>query len=545
VFAVLSLANLIPIWAFRYFPGQDTPNHLYATEVLRLLLGAPGTVVPPALGQAFVPLLSLKTNVTFFALMLGLGHLGASVALAHRLVLSAYAVTLPLAALYAARAAAPRSSPMALLFLPLTWNWFAMQGLYNYVLSLPPALIWLGIIARDGGRPMRGAALALAAAALAVYLSHLGTFVALVVVTGVRIAWPDDSTELPLTRRLSSAAPLALCLLPTFVLAGWSVIMGLSIPHPPAEPTVSALEGYNVLEAAGSFFVEFAVRYHPWELAILGPPLALLIGLPVGAAMAARRRRLGQRESGVGDPEARAPRWPLRAAALLVTLYFILPHIVLGSDASPRLRPIVVFCLFCYGGVVLAAAGRRRIAAIALVSGLASVAALSLSFARLNHDLDDFTSGIPAVREGARLYPMVFDPRDPSVLVKPFIHAWGYYGLARHVVTPFAFAWHESRFPYRYRRLPLHLPESDFPADAEDEPYALVEGRLCEAERRLSPSQSCAEIRRRAEERLATLGASYDYVLTWAAPEDFLAVLRRRGYRTLCVRGAMALLAPR
>ena len=57
--------------------------------------------------------------------------------------------------------------------------------------------------------------------------------------------------------------------------------------------------------------------------------------------------------------------------------------------------------------------------------------------------------------------------------MKPFLHAWGYYGLARDVVTPYAFAWHETRFPYRYRELPLHGPRSPFPSDAEDEPYAL------------------------------------------------------------------------
>src|SRR6185437_14024400 len=77
--------------------------------------------------------------------------------------------------------------------------------------------------------------------------------------------------------------------------------------------------------------------------------------------------------------------------------------------------------------------------------------------------------------------------RSPSILVKPFLHAWGYYGLARQVVTPFAFAWHESRFPYRYRALPVHTLDSPFPSDAEDEPYALLQGRLCASVRRFSP----------------------------------------------------------
>ena len=139
---------------------------------------------------------------------------------------------------------------------------------------------------------------------------------------------------------------------------------------------------------------------------------------------------------------------------------------------------------------------------------------------------------------------MVFDPRSPSILVKPFLHAWGYYGLARDVVTPYAFAWHESRFPYRYRELPLHGPGSPFPSDAEDEPYALIDGRLCAAERRFSPSLSCEEVRAHAEARIVTLGTAYDYLLTWAAPGEFTMLLAARGYRLVHAQGALALYQP-
>src|SRR5262249_61028986 len=102
--------------------------------------------------------------------------------LAHRLVLSAYALGLPLAGLACLRATNPRSRFLALLLLPLVWSWFALQGLYNYVLSLPPALICLGIVGRDGGRPKGVAVAAVMAAALAVDLAHAVTFAALLVV---------------------------------------------------------------------------------------------------------------------------------------------------------------------------------------------------------------------------------------------------------------------------------------------------------------------------------------------------------------------------
>jgi hypothetical protein len=525
VLAFVTAANLIPIWAFHYFPGQDTGDHLYGVEVLRAL--ASGSA-PPAITAAFVPALGLKTNVLFHALMLGLLRLPISIDVAHRLVLSGYALALPLAGLFCVRAAAPGSAPLALLLLPLVWSWFAVQGLYNYVLSLPPALVWLGIVARDAGRPRPAAAVALALAAVVVFLAHAVTFAVMLLVTSIRILWPGDGTRVSPAGRLRGAGPAALALAPALILqlVSWRGLWG---SHLPPEPTLSRWEMYDFPSAVGSFFVEFAVRYHLADLAALGPPLVVLIAVPLAARRAA---------------SASSPRWPLTAALVLAILYLVSPHIVFGSDLAPRLRPLIVFALLCHGSVVLSPRARRRVTLLALASGLAGVALLAQSFRSLGHGLDDFASGIPFVRRGSRVYPVIFDPRSPSILVKPFLHAWGYYGLARDVVTPYAFAWHETRFPYRYRELPLHQPGSPFPSDAEDEPYALIEGRLCAAERRFSPSLSCDDVRARAEARIVALGTAYDYLLTWAAPRDFTALLAARGYRLVHTRGALGLYQP-
>jgi hypothetical protein len=532
VFAVVTAANLVPLWAFRYFPGQDTADHLYAVSVLRAL--ASGTAAP-AVAAAFAPALGLKTNVLFHALMLGLGHLGLSIELSHRIVLSAYAVALPLAGIYCVRAAAPASGPLALLLLPLVWSWFAVQGLYNYVLSLPPALVWLGVVARDGGRPRFAGAIALGGSALLVFLAHSVTFALLLLVTALRIGFPGELAEAPLRRRvaeawaaLTRAWPAGLALLPSVAVAASSV-RGMVGGGAPLEATLSRWETYDLPTALGAFFVEFAVRYHLIDLLVLGPPLIALLAVPL---LARRRAPPG------------TPRWPLHAALVLAALYLALPHIVLGSDLSPRLRPLVVFALLCYGGVALSPRGRRRVTALALASGLGGAAILCANFRSLGRSLDDFVSGVPYVRPGSRVYPVIFDPRAPSILVKPFLHAWGYYGLDREVVTPYAFAWHETRFPYRYRELPVHLATSAFPSDAEDEPYALIQGRLCAAVRRLSPSITCEEVRARTLARIATLGTAYDDLLTWAAPPDFATLLAARGYRLVHAQGALALYEP-
>jgi hypothetical protein len=538
VFIVVSCANLFPVWAFRFFVGQDTPNHLYGSEILRVLLNGSA---PANVAAAFASAVALKSNIAFHVLIVMLDRLGVSPEIGHKLFLSAYAVAFPAAGLYCVGSANPRARALALLLLPLVWNWFAVQGLYNYVFSLVPALIWMGIVARDGGRPRAVALGGLVLASSAVVLAHSLTFVALLLVTAVRVLRPGDDSRVPAWVRLREALPLGLALAPSAILA--SATMGnLLHASAPAEPTLSTLEMYGVPEALGSFFVEFAMRYHVWDLLFLGPCLVAMMAIPLRAAWQVRTQSRSARAQPPAGPKVLSPpSWPLVSALLLGVCYLLGPHIFLGSDVVPRLRPLIVFCLLCYAGVGLSPRARRQVAALGLISGLVGGAVLAWDFAQFGRQLNDFTSGIPLVREGSRLYPMIFNPRGSSVLVRPFLHAWGYYGVARHVVTPFAFAWHETRFPLRYRELPLHEEGSALPSDGEDEPYALVQDRLCHSVRRYAPSLSCAVVRRQAEERLARLGRAYDYVLTWSEPGDFASLLTDRGYHLLHSQGALAL----
>ncbi len=376
-------------------------------------------------------------------------------------------------------AAAPASAPLALLLLPLVWSWFAVQGLYNYVLSLPPALVWLGIVARDGARPRPVAALALAVVGPGGLSRPRDDFSVLLLVTAIRIASPADGSRLDsktAAARLGAAGPVTLALLPSLLLAAASWRGGISASAP-SEATVSSWEMYDFPSAVGAFFVEFAMRYHLLDLVALGPPLLVLIGAPLLA------RRAGANPG--------APRWPLHAAGVLALLYLLSPHIVLGSDLTPRLRPLLVFSLLCYGGVALSPLGPTPRGPAGPRFGPRRRGAPLPRLPQPRPRAGRLLVGNPVRASGQPRLPGDLRSRSPSILVKPFLHAWGYYGLARDVVTPYAFAWHATRFPYRYRELPLHPVDSAFPSDAEDEPYALIEGRLCASVRRFSASLSC------------------------------------------------------
>ena len=172
------------------------------------------------------------------------------------------------------------------------------------------------------------------------------------------------------------------------------------------------------------------MRYHLIDLAALGPPLLVLIGRAAPGSPAGsdcRRRRAGR--------STRRGSWRFSIS--------LSPHIVLGSDLTPRLRPLLVFALLCYSGVALSPRGPAP--------GGAAGPGLGLGRRRPSWPETSAASaarwttsrrGFPSCVRGSRVYPVIFDPRSPSILVKPFLHAWGYYGLARDVVTPYAFAWH-------------------------------------------------------------------------------------------------------
>ena len=286
--------------------------------------------------------------------------------------------------------------------------------------------------------------------------------------------------------RLRAAGPVALALLPSLLLAAASWRGGVTAPAP-FEPTVSSWEMYDF--PVGDRRVLRRVRH------ALSPDRSG--GAGAAAAGADRRAAAGP----PGRRNSRAPRWPLHAAGILALLYLLFPHIVLGSDLTPRLRPLLVF-----RSSVTAASRSRPSPGAAWrcwpwprASGGAAL--LAEDFRSLGRALDDFSSGIPFVRRGSRVYPVIFDPRSPSILVKPFLHAWGYYGLARDVVTPYAFAWHADAISLPLpRAASASSPTRPFPRTPRTSPTRSSKGvsaRRSGASRRRSPATRFAPSPRR------------------------------------------------
>src|SRR5205085_9457842 len=95
----------------------------------------------------------------------------------------------------------------------------------------------------------------------------------------------------------------------------------------------------------------------------------------------------------------------------------------------------------------------KKLAAVLGISALLYSAAMGADFVRLDRDRRDFVAGIPAVPEGARLLPLLFNHKGASDNTRSLLHAWGFYVTEKHTSAPLLFA-HSRSFPVMYSAPP-------------------------------------------------------------------------------------------
>ena len=219
LFVGMTVLSLVPIWAFTYFPSQDGPAHLNSVAVLMTLEsgGAEAGVLEAFYKTQWASTQQwVSTNQLVFLLLQGLGTF-LPLLIAEKVVLTLYAVGLPLATLAAVRWA--RGAPYAaLLSFPLVFTLPLYMGFYNFCLSLPLFVLCVGLYYAFSLRPgwKRGVALSLLLVAL--YLTHIvaaaSAVMVIVVATFMHMVMAKDRREV---RRQGTAL---LTLLPsgTFIL---------------------------------------------------------------------------------------------------------------------------------------------------------------------------------------------------------------------------------------------------------------------------------------------------------------------------------------
>ncbi len=172
--ALLLAAAMAPFWAGRFLPLLDLPQHLG----LAVAVARAGDPASP-----FAPYLELDPWPVpywgFYGAMWLLQR-AFSPEVAGKILLSAYAAGLPLAAAFLLRALG-RDPRWAVFAVPLAFSTNLFYGFLPFLLGTPLLLLALGLLDRHlaAGRPGAANAALLSAATVAVYLSHPQPFLLL------------------------------------------------------------------------------------------------------------------------------------------------------------------------------------------------------------------------------------------------------------------------------------------------------------------------------------------------------------------------------
>jgi hypothetical protein len=457
--AASALANVAALWAGKYLPFTDLPQHVAAIASLRHY-GDPAWHIRDyfelSLGRSQYLLYYLAGAL--FAFPFGTAER------ANRVLLSVVALAFPYALRTLLRALG-RDERVALFAVPLFWSQSLLIGFFNYVAALPLMLAGLALAVRDAAAPALRRTALLAVCAVALFYLHLSAFVLFAPCAAIASLAFAPRTRRGVVRSLWWTGPSLLC--------GSAFLASSPVMHP-------GEIGWTQPMAASWEPPVDAVRHLPDALLDIWPgdvdELILIVLVACAALLVGRAAngRLGMRVAGT---------WLVLAGVF----YFAFP-VQVGWLWLLNERYAIAFALLV--PLVLRPApgwrGAVPLATLAL-AGFVSAGLAANQVRAFTAEVDGFDRVLSAARPGERLIALVYDRGSGAARFSPYLHFGSYYRARGGGVAAFSFA-ELPQAPLRYREAtapPFH------PAHWEWEPwqfrnatdgayfdYVLVRGRV-------------------------------------------------------------------
>ena len=471
----LALA-LWPIWAHRFPPMQDYPQHLFHSH----LLAAQGD--PRYDYDRYYELHLQPVYALFYVLTAGFAKV-VPIEAAGKLTLSLYPLLVAVLVLRLRRRLPEDAPPWgALLLFPLAPNQQWFFGNVNFFLSVP--LLFLALLDFEDLLAKGSSARAIlrqAAWQAALFVTHPLTFLAFVAIA-VFVTFARRRKVERAWRRL--AGPLAV----SAVLLGGLLLQSMlsRAPPVPADPRVGWIPPWMSLEYVGLMFTGMRPPSMGVLLDVL--PWAGIAAIVVACAWSQRR----------SAPGTGAPADYLWLLAILFAATLFLPFSKgVFSFINVRIASILYALL-----ALVAARVRVRGLAAALLVALAAVCTLrsDAKQARISAETEEIVGIFDGLPQRAKILPLVFDNTSPE-LDPTWFHPHLLDATYYHVVVGGGFD------PYLIRS-PIH-------------PVHFREGA-----RRPAPGEFWA-----GAFDWKAHGADYDYFLVRGAPDGFARVMDLRATR--------------
>ena len=482
-------------WLCKYWLFDHSPSNLAAIHILQSLSASPDS----PFAQHFTDQLRIAPYSLHSWLLLALSPITGLLD-AHRIIVSALAVAIPVSVYGALRRLAPDRRVNAWLYAPLGMTIFVGGGMQGFALSLPPMLLAWAMVCGTKAAAGRRRSIEIAVAALLFLVSAFahptGPIVGAIAITlfqGRRLLHPRSLIE------------AALALFPAFAWLAGSELAS----HAPHEGTVGYLDVVwgSADRALHYFFVAFKVTSR-LEVLARGLVFAIYAWGFVRALLRDRARTL---------PFA-------RVAVFFLAMWLVGPLKVGDATVTHRFAVLfITFTAFCADLPPILTP--RRIALVSLATAI-TVAAIQVPNAR---HVDTIFDEVIAIGEhiprGATVFPLSFERDELVRSYRRNLQPWSYLVVSRDIVTPYLPAagaigqsGHELR-PLAYKQPPSieHLPAPYPMRAAEDLCKQLV----------LTPSEDCQSWRTLRYRTYVEQALKYDRTLVFEPPAEFVAELER------------------
>lgn len=429
VFWVTALATALPLFATRYLPLTDVPEHVAVIATLaRLMPGGGGAPYELALGHS--------QYVLFHAAGAVIARVAGDSILANRLLFALVAVMWPVSARSLLRAVG-RDERLAIFASMVFWNRATIVGLEPYVASVPLAVFGLAMIVRQARETTSTRTwpreIALGAIAIAVFYTHASSYV-LFVFTAATLTFATVARER--TRAATKRAVVALAALGPSAIAAVVWWRAGSLTDAAAQPG-----GVDRMPIGESLSQMPIWTFDVWK-SHADEVCAAVWWIAYGVVVVASWR--SERERGawlVWLPFACA------AAVYLTTPFRI------GGAAMLNVRLAPVLTLFALLGLKLR---RDRVGDVALAmaacAALATAGNAALEIRRVQREkLGDLDVVLDAMKPGTRLAMLNFDRSSPRTHFWPYVFAGSYHRARGGAVAGYSFV-ELPHWPVHYAR---------------------------------------------------------------------------------------------
>jgi len=508
VSAVLFVVGAWPLALTEVPPYQDLPNHFATTTVIENL----GAYPEYAFNGFF------KTNAALFTWLLVVGKLtGMNMAarLFALMVVGLNALVIPRFVLDLTQSRT-RMIVASLFAWPMAHNWFVSMGMLDFALAVPLSLALLLFVNRQRTAPSAKNVLAIIGLGVATWYAHVFPLLAVHFLIAfealTKRTWKD---------RIANLRAMVVPLLPTTALAVLSFVRHLEDAVAPITTATISTKLIAPWELAYNLWAEWFWGYSNLSLSSMVPCLLL-------AAFAIPRLRSLEPKPAFFSP------WALGALALLFC--FVPYKMTNWFHVNSRFIPFLWIGLLLYVPARLP----RPVVALLGVSALLYTAGMGIDYVRLDRERAEFTAGIDAVPEGAKLMPLMFKHKGVSANTRNLLHMWGYYVVEKKTSAPLLFA-HSRSFPLTYAD---PLPPARF-NHLVLEPFAPEAGSPATVCRSAARFDDCDTLFAATWKRFYDEATPrYDHLLLWDAPPEAAAAVPAQYERTFA-RGRLAIYARR